>query len=191
MGAQAALGRQRAEPELVRATLGYLADRVAGRLRAAGQAGRTIQVRVRFGGLRSVTRSVTLPVAISTTLTITELATELASNALADHPQEREISLLAVSVSNLANEPGLQLVLPLGVGDDRHRVGSRIGSARWAADRSVDAVRARFGRAAVGYATVMFSDAGRVPEAFRELAEHRPPEPDGDRRHHSRPARPR
>jgi DNA polymerase-4 len=191
MGAQSALGRQRAEPQLVRATLGYLADRVAGRLRAAGQAGRTIHVRVRFAGLRSVTRSVTLPVAISTTLTITELATELAGNALVDHPQEREISLLAVSVSNLANEPGLQLVLPLGVGDDRHRVGSRLGSARWAADRSVDAVRARFGRAAVGYATVMFSDVGRVPEAFRELAEHRPPEPDGGRRHTSRPARPR
>jgi DNA polymerase-4 len=174
MGAQAALGRQPAGPELLRATFGYLADRVAGRLRAAGQAGRTITVRVRFAGLRSVTRSVTVPVALSTTLTITELATGLAVIALADHPQEREISLLGVSVSNLAPEPALQLALPLGGGDDRHRPGSRIGSARWAADRSVDAVRARFGRSAVGYATVVFSDVGRVPEAFRELAERRP-----------------
>jgi DNA polymerase-4 len=174
MGAQAALGRQRAKPELLRATLGYLADRVAGRLRAAGQAGRTITVRVRFAGLRSVTRSVTLPVGVSTTLTLTELAVDLASTALTDHPHERDISLLGVSVSNLANEPALQLALPLAVGDDRHRPGSRIGSARWAADRSVDAVRARFGRAAVGYATVMFSEIGWVPEAFRELAEHRP-----------------
>jgi DNA polymerase-4 len=174
MGAQAALGRQQAEPELLRVTLGYLADRVAGRLRDAGLAARTITVRVRFAGLRSVTRSLSLPVALSTTLTLTEVAIDLASTALADHPQERDISLLGISVSNLANEPALQLALPLDVGDDRHRPGSRIGSARWAADRSVDAVRARFGRAAVGYATVMFSDAGRVPEAFRELAEHRP-----------------
>ena len=40
MGAQAALGRRQATPELIRETLGYLADRVAGRLRKA-QSGRT------------------------------------------------------------------------------------------------------------------------------------------------------
>ena len=34
------------------------------------------------------------------------------------------------------------------------------------------AVRARFGRGAVGYATVVFSGAARVPDEFRELAEH-------------------
>ena len=51
-------GRRGAAPRL-----GFLADRVAGRLRAAGRAGRTVTVRVRFTGLRSVTRSVTLPVA--------------------------------------------------------------------------------------------------------------------------------
>ena len=36
MGAQAALGRRLATPQLLRSTLGYLADRVAGRLRSAG-----------------------------------------------------------------------------------------------------------------------------------------------------------
>jgi DNA polymerase-4 len=38
-------------------------------------------------------------------------------------------------------------------------------------DRSVDAVRARFGRGAIGYAGVVFSKVARVPEPFRELAE--------------------
>jgi DNA polymerase-4 len=174
VGAQAALGRREATPELVRSTLGYLADRVAGRLRAAGRAGRTVRVRVRFTGLRSVTRSVTVPVGISATLTLAELATELTHGALADHPQEREITLLAVSVANLVDEAALQLELPLGVGDDRYRPGTRAGSARWVADRSVDAIRTRFGLQAVGYATVVFSDEGRVPEAFRELAERDP-----------------
>jgi DNA polymerase-4 len=174
VGAQAALGRREASPDLVRSTLGYLADRVAGRLREAGRAGRTVRVRVRFSGLRSVTRSVTMPVGLSTTLTLTELATELACAALADHPQEREITLLAVSVANLVDEVALQLELPLGVGDDRYRPGTMTASARWVADRSVDAVRARFGRGAVGYAAVVFSDMGRVPEAFRELAERDP-----------------
>jgi DNA polymerase IV len=171
VGAQAALGRQRATPDVVRSTLGYLADRVASRLRTAGRAGRTVRVRVRFTGLRSATRSVTLPAGISATLTLTELAVDLAHDALADHPQERDITLLAVSAANLVDDVALQLELPLGVDDDRYRPGTVAGSARWVTDRSVDAVRARFGREAVGYASIVFSDAGRVPEAFRELAE--------------------
>ena len=45
------------------------------------------------------------------------------------------------------------------------------GSARWAVDRAVDTVRERFGRAAVGYAPVVFREDGGVPDEFRELAE--------------------
>jgi DNA polymerase-4 len=45
------------------------------------------------------------------------------------------------------------------------------GALRWSADRSVDAVRLRFGRDAIGYAAVLFSDVGHVPDEFRELAE--------------------
>ena len=171
MGAQAALGRRRATPELIRTTLGYLADRVAGRLRAAVVAGRTVTVRVRFVGMRSVTRSVTLPAPVSTTLTLTEIAEELAHVALADHPAEREITLLHVSVSQLVDQAGLQLELPLGLGDEPRRAGSAVGAARWAVDRSVDAVRSRFGRDAVGYAAIVFSGEERVPDAFRELAQ--------------------
>jgi DNA polymerase-4 len=174
VGAQSALGRQEATRTLLRSTLGHLADRVAGRLRAAGRAGHTVTVRVRFTGLRSVTRSLTLAVPISTTLTLTELATELAAAALCDHPGDSEITLLGVSVSKLVNEPALQLELPLGLGD-RWRSGTIAGSARWALDRSVDAIRARYGRDSVGYATVMFSAENRVPDAFRELAEHDDP----------------
>src|SRR5690625_5045130 len=56
VGAQSALGRVRATPELVRNVLTGLAERVAGRLRAKGSAGRTITVRVRFAGMRALTR---------------------------------------------------------------------------------------------------------------------------------------
>ncbi len=174
IGAQAALGRQDATLPVVHSTLGYLSDRVAGRLRAAGRAARTVTVRVRFTDLRSVTRSLTLSVAISATLTLTDVTVELARAALADHPGERHITLLAVSVTNLAADPALQLELPLGLGDDRHRPGTEMGAARWVVDRSVDAVRARFGRGAVGYAAVMMSEIQRVPEGLRELAERSP-----------------
>jgi DNA polymerase-4 len=170
MGAQSALGRRTVSDPLLRVELGFLADRVATRLRAAERAGRTITVRVRFTGMRSITRSTTLPEAISTTLSLTELGVELAAAALADHPDEREITLLAISVSNLVPETPLQLALPLGVGDERHRQGTAVGSARWALDRAVDAVRSKFGREAVGNAGIMLREGG-VPDEFRELAE--------------------
>jgi DNA polymerase IV len=125
MGAQAALGRRQADPELVRETLGYLGDRVAGRLRKANLAGRTVTVRVRFAHLRAVTRSSTLPVAISTTLTLIEVAEQLARSAIADNRAEREITLLAVSVSNLRPEHSLQLELPLDLADPPQIKGQR------------------------------------------------------------------
>lgn len=96
-------------------------------------------MRVRFPAMRSVTRSVTLPVAISATRTLTEVALELAGTAVADHPEEREITLVAISVSNLVGEPALQLELALDLGDDRLRPGTTLGASRWAVDRSVDA----------------------------------------------------
>ncbi len=176
MGAQAALRRRDATPELIRETLGYLADRVAGRLRKATLAGRTVTVRVRFTHLRSVTRSVTLAVAISTTLTLTEVAERLAHSAI-DNEREREITLIAVSVSNLRPDHSWQLELPLDSTDLQRNADSRPGSwveaSRWGLDRSVDAIRDKFGRTAVGYAAVALSVAERVPEEFRELAERR------------------
>ena len=177
MGAQAALGRQHATPEVIRETLGYLADRVAGRLRKANLAGRTVTVRVRFAQLRLVTRSVTLSVAVSTTLTLTEMAENLARSAI-ENQKEREITLLAVSVSNLSPEHSLQLELPLDALHLRRSTGRRpafeVEACRWEVDRSVDAIRDKFGRTAVGYATAALSAADRVPEEFRELAERGP-----------------
>jgi DNA polymerase-4 len=174
VGAQAALGRQRATPALLRETLGYLADRVASRLRAAERAGRTITVRIRFPGMQSITRSLTLPAAISATLTLTDVAVSLAEAGLADHPGQPEITLLAVSVSNLERDATLQLELPLEKPPSPLRPGSTAGAARWALDRAVDAIRDRFGRDAAGYAPVMFAKDRHVPDAFRELAEHDP-----------------
>jgi DNA polymerase-4 len=171
MGAQSALGRRPATIDLLRTSFGFLADRVATRLRAAGRAGRTITVRVRFPGLRSVTRSVTLPAPINATLTLADVGVELAGTALADHPAEREITLVAISVSNLVDQAALQLELALGLAGDEHRPGAPAGAARWALDQASDKVRARFGREAVGYARVALSDRGGVPDGFRELAE--------------------
>lgn len=171
IGAQSALGRRRVTPDLLGETLGYLADRVAGRLRAAHVAGRTVTVRVRFLRLRSVTRAMTLPRPLSTNRALTLVAVELVRSALADHPDEREITLLGLSVTNLRPEESLQLELPLERNDGTDGLDR---GDHWGIDRSVDAIREKFGRQSIGYATVAFSREGRVPEEFRELAEHRP-----------------
>lgn len=171
VGAQSAIGRHRATPTLVREVLAHLAERVAGRMRAKNRAGRTVTVRVRFVGMRSVTRSVTLSAPIAATLTLTEVAEQLAWQAIDDQPDEMvEISLLAISVSNLSWQHTVQLELPMPPEDPRHP-GSATGAARWAVDKTMDAVRSRFGRDAVGYLPARRRGGG-VPDDFRELAEH-------------------
>ena len=128
-------------------------------------------VRVRFADLRSVGRSITLDAPISTTTILAEFAEELLRTVLAQHPCEKTISLLAISVSNLEECPELQLELPLGLPDESRRPGSKRGMARWAADRAVDTIRDRFGWDAVGYGSVALGISRSVPDAFRKLAE--------------------
>ena len=171
VGAQSAFTRSAPTPDLVGQVLGHLADRVAGRLRSRRRAGRTVTVRIRFAEMRSVSRSLTGAEPVASTLTLREIAESLVAQALADHPSERVLTLLAIAVSNLVDDPAVQLELPVA-GDDPHRLGSPSGVARLAVDRSVDSVRRRFGRSAVGYAAVALSERGSVPDEFRELAEH-------------------
>ncbi|MDH5373589.1 MAG: DNA polymerase IV [Acidimicrobiia bacterium] len=171
ISAQSAIGRHPATDQTIDPTLRHLADRVATRMRAKNKSGRTITARIRFTDLRSVTRSVTLPAAVSATSILADIAGDLVRSALQDHPAEAVITLLAISVSHLQDEPALQLELPMEIGDDDRRPGTESGAARWVLDRSVDAVRDRFGREAVGFASVVLSPEAAVPDAFRELAE--------------------
>jgi len=171
VGAQSALGRRNPTPELVRAVLAHLSDRVAVRLRARNHAGRTVTVRVRFTGMRSVTRSLTLSGPIAATLTLTEIAEQLAWQAIGDQGDAgTQVSLLAVAVSNLTAVQATQTELPMST-DDPRRPGSLTNSARSAVDSSMDAVRRRFGRDAVGYLPATLSRSAGVPDDFRELAE--------------------
>jgi DNA polymerase-4 len=171
VGAQSALGKKPATEEVIGPTLRHLADRVATRMRAKNRAGRTVTARVRFADLRAVTRSVTLPAAISATVILAEVAKDLVHAALADHPQEEVISLLAISVSHLEDDAVLQLELPFELEDEERRPGTEKGAARWLLDRSVDGVRDKFGRESVGYGSVELGERKSIPDEFRELAE--------------------
>lgn len=170
-GAQSALGRKPAIEHVFRPVLQHLADRIARRLRAKSRPCRTITVRVRFGDFKSVTRALTLPAPILATTTLTEIAVDLVRGVLADHRQERTISLLAISASNLDEDLPLQLELPLGLVDEGRLPGSRKGMARWRADTAIDAIRDRFGHQAVNYGSSMLGGPRSTPDEFRSLAE--------------------
>jgi DNA polymerase-4 len=170
-GAQAALGRRPATEEVYKPTLRHLADRITSRLRAKSLAGRTITVRIRFADMRAITRSLTLDAPISATIMVAEIAEELVRAALAEHPREKTITLLAISVSHIAEQAAIQLELPLGLPDEHRRPGASRGIARWSADRAMDKARTRFGRDAIGYATAHLDRQRSVPDAFREIAE--------------------
>jgi DNA polymerase-4 len=161
-GAQSALGLKPAEQRIYRPALRHLADRISARLRAKSLSGRTVTVRVRFADLRSVTRSSTFDTPVSTTAALAETAEGLVRTALAQHPEESKISLLAISVSHLMRESDFQLPLPLG---------SPGAVMRCAADRAVDTIRERVGWEAIGYGSVVLSLDRGVPDEFRSLAE--------------------
>ena len=101
--------RRSRRQSVFRPALLYLADRIGTRLRGKSRAGRTVTVRVRFANLDLATRSVTLDGPISATVILAEIAEQLVRAVLADHPDEKTISLLAISVSHLEAHWDVQL----------------------------------------------------------------------------------
>jgi DNA polymerase-4 len=144
------------EREVVR-----LADSVGSRLRAAGRVGRTVQLKVRYAGFRTITRSRTLREP-------TDLAADLAVVArglLRDVPGLTDgVRLLGVSMQQLSvpapTQPELfgPEVLP-----DEPAAHPATGE-RQALERTVDAVRARFGNNAVGHGSSRVEQTPAVRE---------------------------
>jgi DNA polymerase-4 len=111
---------------------------VAARLGGAGLAGRTVQLKVRFGDFRTITRSRTVKDPLTAGPELARVAGEL----LAGVDVSPGVRLLGVSVANLGERPAIQLDLLAGGG--------------WAhLGQAVHDVRRRFGDGAVGPAALL------------------------------------
>ncbi|NNC76154.1 MAG: DNA polymerase IV [Acidimicrobiia bacterium] len=168
VGAQSAFGRRLPSSERP-VVIAKLADRIGSRLRKKGRAGRTITVRIRFDDMTAITRSSTVTVATASTVAIRLHAWRLVQLGLDSRPGERP-NLFGISVSNLERREHLQLELSLHTDDDPLRTGNELAQEREDLDGAVDAVREKFGRDALGPASVVLREGGGVPDEFRDLA---------------------
>jgi DNA polymerase-4 len=147
IGSQRARGRRPWTRASVDADLVALVDRVARRLRAAGRVGRTVVLRLRFDDYTRATRSHTLPLATSSRETILLAARALLAEAL-PLLEQRGLTLVGIAVANLHDADALQLALPFERREQE------------ALDAAVDAVRERFGSAAITRAVLLGRDRG-------------------------------
>jgi len=147
IGAQRAIGRGRHTAEELDATLVSLVDRVTRRLRSGERIGRTFVLRLRFEDMTRVTRSRT--VRRATAGTDAWLA---AGRALLDEAMpliaDRGVTLLGISITGLDEAADEQLELPFA------------SDAPTRLDGALDAVRDKFGSAAVTRAALLGRSEG-------------------------------
>ena len=145
MGADETFARDTDDRDVVVRELLRLSTRVAGRMRSAEVAGRTITLKVRFSDFTTITRSRTLAEATDVTVEIHRAVTRL-YDALG--LQRARLRLVGVRVEGLVPRATVHHQLALGEPD-----------RGWAeADRAVDRATRRFGAAAVRPASLVRRD---------------------------------
>ena len=142
MGADHTFSSDVDDPDVVVRELLRLSAKVAGRMRAAGMAGRTVTIRVRFADFTTITRSRTISEATDVTVEVHRVATGL-YRALG--LQRARLRLVGVRVEGLVPRERVQRQMVLG---ERERGWSD-------AERAMDAATRRFGHAAVRPASLL------------------------------------
>jgi DNA polymerase-4 len=145
MGSQCAIGRGHHPPEKLHAILLAIVDRLTRRLRAARRVCRTVVLRLRFDDFTRATRSRTMPGSTALTRAILETAEALLAENRA-LIEERGVTLLGLSLSNLTEDRTGQLDLPV----DRRR----------SLDQALDTVRDRYGASAITRAVLLGRNTG-------------------------------
>jgi DNA polymerase-4 len=163
VGAEVTFETDLADPVAVRRTLLGLAGRAAARLRATGQAGRTVAIKVRFADFHTVTRSRSLAYPTDVSREVFAIAWELFQALGPGDP----IRLVGVRVEGLVHSGTSARQPALGEPEYGWRD----------AEAAVDVATARFGPAAVRPASLLGPDRpGGAPRGARDpIPGHDPP----------------
>jgi len=151
IGAEETFARDVDDPRVVRRELLRLSDRTAARLRATGQVGRTVSIKVRFADFTTITRAKTLrePTDVARVVYDTALTLYQALGL-----ERARIRLVGVRVEGLAAASVTPRQLALGGAGEEWR----------AAERAVDRAAARFGAGAVLPATLVSREDNPRPQ---------------------------
>jgi DNA polymerase-4 len=147
IGSQSALGRRRRSAEELDAVLVGIVDRVTRRMRRGRRIARTVVLRLRFGDYTRATRSRTMARATAQSEPILATARALLA-AASPLVEQKGLTLLGLSLTNLEEAVGVQLALPFERDRDE------------AVDAAVDGVRERFGNRSITRAVLLGRDAG-------------------------------
>jgi DNA polymerase-4 len=150
-----------ADPATLKAELAGLADKASGRLRAKQLIAACVTVKIRRHDFETCTRQRRMTPATHDSRTIARLAQGLLEAWLAEHPGAR-LRLLGVGVSEFA--PAEQL--------DLFDAAQPVEATRL--DAALDAIRGRFGGAALRRASSLRKD-GVAEERVSEFGDARPP----------------
>jgi len=148
IGAEVTFDTDVADPAVVRRALLELSTKVGARLRRAGQAGRTVSIKVRMADFRTVNRSRTIG-------TPTDVAREIFATAWALYQALRpgdRVRLVGVRVEGLTGAAGAVRQPTLGAPERGWRE----------AEAAADAAAARFGRSVVRPASLLPEDPTEI-----------------------------
>ena len=148
-------------PAEIRSALNVLADEVAGRLRRHGVWAGAVQVTIRDPELKTITRQKQLPMS-------THLARDLA-NACWELMEKnwdmaRPVRMLTVTALAITEEP---FAVQQSLFDDAPKADPR----REKLEQSLDAIRKKYGRGAIGAGSILHNDMGLGELAIRPQSE--------------------
>ena len=146
IGSQRALGRRPTSFQEIDSSVIAIVDRVSRRLRIGRRLCRTVVLRLRFDDFTRATRSLTMPRLTDQSERILDAARTLLAAAV-PLIEERGITLVGISLTNLEHADPLQLAL-----DEDWR--------RHALDAALDRVKDSYGSAAITRAVLVGRDAG-------------------------------
>jgi len=141
IGAEVTFDTDVTDPTEIRRALLALAEKVGARLRAAGQVGRTVSLKVRLADFRTVNRSRTLTVPTDTAREMFDTAWALWTALAPGEP----VRLVGVRLEGLAAAQETPRQLALGAPERGWRE----------AEAAADAAAARFGRSVIGPASLL------------------------------------